>query len=251
MIRKICLFLGLSLLYSGAFCQIPGFKVADLQDYQYKKVASGGLRIQTNGISLFAEYGWIKDIYKERLLQIEWTYYVNYSQKRQSPQVPGGRDFIFGLQNHLNMLRISYGIKRTIVDKASHSGVRLSFIGFGGLSLALLKPYYLDLIDSIGNAQVIVPERYSAANASKFLSLYSINDAAPFRYGLNEIQVVPGIQGKAGLDFDFGAKDAFLAAIEAGVMLDLYYKDLPVMINNSNHFYQAALFLSVQFGKRW
>src|SRR5437016_5324135 len=90
--------------------QLPGQKVTDLQDYQYKKEMSGGIRAQTNGVSAFLEYGWIKDIFKTRLLQIEYTYYIDYRQKKQAAQLPGGRDYFFGMQNRLHMLRFSYGI---------------------------------------------------------------------------------------------------------------------------------------------
>ncbi len=223
-------------------------KAFDTRDYQYKKEASGGFRAQTNGFSFFAEYGWIKDIYKTRLIQLEYTYYIDYRQ--QKTQARGGdRDFFYGMQNKLHMLRFSYGIKRSIADKADHAGVRLSFFAFGGLSVALLKPYYLNLrTDAEGH---VSPERYSAENATRFLSLDSIVEAAPARYGLSEISPVFGAHGKMGLDFDFGRRDEFLCALQTGIMLDVYYKQLPVMINSSNHFYQVALYVSIQLGKRW
>src|SRR5688572_30905068 len=85
-------------------------KQVDLQDYRYKKEASGGLRIQTNGISLYAEYGWIKDIYRTRLLQLEYTYYIDYRQKRQKAITENGRNYLFGFQNKLHMIHLSYGI---------------------------------------------------------------------------------------------------------------------------------------------
>ncbi len=75
--------------------------------------------------------------------------------------------------------------------------------------------------------------------------------AAPGHYGLSEIQPVFGLHGKVGLDFDFGKKDAIVKALEAGVMLDLYYERLPLWANSENRFYQAALFVSFQLGKRW
>src|SRR5688500_17725726 len=81
-------------------------KVVDLQDYRYKKEASGGLRIQTNGISLYGEYGWIKDIYRTRLLQLEYTYYIDYRQKKQKAQSDGGRDYLYGFQNRLHMIHL-------------------------------------------------------------------------------------------------------------------------------------------------
>lgn len=226
-------------------------KPVDMRDYQYKKEASGGLRLQSNGLTGFFEYGCIKDIFKTRFLQVEYTYYIDYRQKKQKALLPGGRDFFFGLQNRFHDVRINYGIKRSIADKAARNGVRLSFLAVGGFSLGLLKPYYLNIRREIDGGQTITPERYSEANAKQFLSLDSIVEAAPMRYGLNQIQPVPGVHGKIGLDFDWGTKDEFVKSLQAGVMLDIYYKRLPIMVNNSNRFYQVALYISFQFGKRW
>lgn len=229
-----------------------GLNRIDPRDYQYKHEASGGLRIQTNGLSVYGEFGWIKDIYRTRLLQLEYTYYIDYRQKKQKAPSQGARDYLYGFQNRFHEINLSYGIKRTIADKANRNGVRLSFIFFGGFSLGLLKPYYLNLLQpSDGGIPQVKPERYSTANAERFLSKDSIAGAAPIRYGLSQMEPVPGVHLKSGLNFDWGTKDEYVKALEAGVALNLYYKRLPIMINNSNRFYQIALYLSFHFGKRW
>jgi hypothetical protein len=242
----------LSLLVITATAQQLFQKPSDTQDYLYKKECSGGMRVQTNGVALYLEYGWIKDITRTRLIQVEYFYHINYLQKRQKAQRQSGRDFFYGVQNRFHAIRFSYGFKRTIADKANRNGVKLSVSFFGGISLGLVKPYYLNLLQPTtdGNIQ-IEPERYSAANAQRFLSLDSIVEAAPIRYGLSQIDPVPGIHLKSSLDFDWGSKDAFVKALEAGIMLDLYYKRIPVMINKTNRFYQIGLYMAFHFGKRW
>src|SRR4051812_41464373 len=104
----------LLILFSLFFLAAPVFaqfgKPVDMRDYQYKKEASGGLRLQTNGVTVFFEYGWIKDIFKTRFLQVEYSYYIDYRQKKQKPQQQGGRDYFFGLQNRFHDIRINYGI---------------------------------------------------------------------------------------------------------------------------------------------
>ncbi|MBK7147803.1 MAG: hypothetical protein IPH78_03035 [Bacteroidetes bacterium] len=226
-------------------------KSADVRDYLYKKEISFGLRLQSNGFSLYGEYGWIKDIYKTRLIQIEYNYFVNYQQKRTKSLVQNGRAFNFGVQNRFHAIRVSGGIKRTIADKAARNGVRLSYSAFGGISLGLVKPYYLMLVQPTDGVLEIKPERYSEGDASRFLSLDSIVQAAPIRYGLGQIEPVPGIHGKFSLDFDWGSRDQMVKALEAGIMLDLYYKRIPVMVNKSNRFYQIGLYLAFHLGKRW
>ena len=184
-------------------------------------------------------------------MQIEYSYFINYAQKSQKSQINGGRNFAYGVQNRFHAIRFSFGAKRLIADKFSRNGVRLSWSAFGGISLGLVKPYYLNLLQPTDGAIEIKAERYTSANESRFLALDSIVEAAPIRYGLNQIEPVPGIHGKFSLDFDWGVKDEFVKALEAGVMLDLYYKRIPVMINKSNRFYQIGLYLAFHFGKRW
>ena len=251
MLKKLPLLLLLIVALFQAQAQ-KGANRIDMQDYQYKHEASGGLRIQTNGISLYGEFGWIKDIYRTRILQLEYTYYIDYRQKKQKAPSQSGRDYLYGFQNRFHEINLSYGIKRTIADKASRNGVRVSFIFFGGFSLGLLKPYYLELLQPTdGGIPQSKPERYSTANADRFLSKDSISGAAPIRFGLNQMEPVPGVHLKSGLNFDWGTKDEYVKALEAGIALNLYYKRLPIMINNSNRFYQIALYMSFHFGKRW
>jgi len=252
MLRRITILFCVLYITANAFGQFGpiGKKPTDLQDYQYHHEASGGLRLQSNGVTLFAEYGWIKDLKTTRLLQLEYTYDIDYRMKKDKAQVQDGADYFYGLQNHFHVIRISYGIRRTLADKADHNGVRLCFVGFGGVALGLLKPYYLNILqnDSTLNA---VPTRYTSATASQFLNQNYILGAAPLHYGLNEIQPVPGLTGKVALDFDWGIKDEFVKALEAGATLDLYYKRLPIYANAYNRFYQFGVYVSFQFGKRW
>jgi hypothetical protein len=244
----------LTAVFFGSAQQDAQQKKIDMRDYQYKHEASGGIRVQTNGIAAFAEYGWIKDIYRTRLIQVEYMYYIDYQQKKQDAQVEGERNYIYGLQNHFHVIRFSYGAKRVIADKFDYRGCRLSVVGFGGLDLGLLKPYYLDLykyVPADGGYETIVHERYNSQDGTSFLSNDSIAGAAPVRYGLGQMQPVAGLHGKIALDFDWGNRDASVKAIEAGVELDIYYKVLPIMINDENRFYQIGVFASIQFGKRW
>ena len=248
-LRRIAFILFALGLSQGLFAQF-GKKTVDLQDYQYHHEASGGLRIQSNGVTIFGEYGWIRDLKVTRLLQLEYTYDIDYRMKKDKSEIQDGRDYFYGLQNRFHVIRLTYGVKRTLAEKADHNGVRLSFVGFGGISVGFLKPYYLNILqnDSTLNA---VPTRYTAATASQFLNKNYILEAAPTRYGLNQIQPVPGLTAKVGLDFDWGIKDEFVKALEAGMVIDIYYKRLPIYANNYNRFYQFGVYLSFQFGKRW
>lgn len=226
-------------------------------EYVYTREISGGIRAQTNGFSLFLEYGFIKNIFKTRIIQLEYQYFIDYKLKRQKAVPIGkdsGRDYFYGLQNKFHTIRINYGVRRMIAEKARRNGVRLSFMAMGGISLGLMVPYYLDLKyqpDGIGGVYEIRSERYSEANRDKFLDKQSINEASTIGKGFSKTEPVPGLHGKLGLNFDFGTRDEFVKSLEAGVMTDLYYKPLPLLINDQNRFYKFSAYISFQFGKRW
>lgn len=224
------------------------------EEFVYHKEMSGGVRMQTNGFSLFTEFGFIKNIFKTRVIQLEYQYFMDYKLKKEKAIPFGkesGRDYFYGLQNKLHTIRISYGIRRMFADKARRNGVRFSYMIMGGFSLALLKPYYLDLQFDREGFTEIRSERYSEATKSYFLSKDSINEASPIYKGLNQMEPVPGVHAKTGINFDWGTRDEYVKALEVGVMADLYYKQLPVLINRQNRFYRFSAYVSFQFGKRW
>ena len=71
---------------------------------------------------------------------------------------------------------------------------------------------------------------------------------------MDELSILPGVHGKIAVHFDWGAFDQYVKAFEAGVMVDVFTKKAPIMIevgDNQNRAYFINLFLNVQFGKRW
>ncbi len=225
-------------------------KLAAVKDYMYKREMSGGIKLQTNGISGYLEYGLIKNIYKTHLFQIEYQYYIDFKEKKIKSPIENGRDYYFGLQNRFHIIRASYGFERAIADKATKNGVRLSFVGFVGVTLGLAKPYYLNLLYE--NNDVVRSEKYASTNASVFLDKNRITEAASSTKGISETQPIPGGHLKLGLNFDWGSRDAFVKAIEAGALIDVYYKKVPVMVNNdTNRMFQLGLYIGFHFGKRW
>jgi hypothetical protein len=69
---------------------------------------------------------------------------------------------------------------------------------------------------------------------------------------MNEIKPVLGGHARTGLNFDFGSKDRFVTAIEAGVAVDVFYTKIPIYVNDeSNHFMFLGLYLGIHIGKRW
>lgn len=62
---------------------------------------------------------------------------------------------------------------------------------------------------------------------------------------------LPGLFGKAGLNFDWATYDDFVKSAETGIGAELYLKEIPIMIQENNKPLFVYLYLSLQFGKKW
>jgi hypothetical protein len=162
------------------------------------------------------------------------------------------RAFKYGKQNNLFVLRGSLGAKRYFSEKAKHKGVAVGISYEGGATLGLLKPYYLEL--RAGDGQFTASTKYSAATADSFLDIWKIHGASGWTKGISEISFLPGINGKFAVHFDWGAYDEYVKSLEAGIMVDVFTRKAPIMVeldNVENNQVFLNLFLHLQFGKRW
>lgn len=234
----------------------------DFKGLIYEKETSFDIRLHTNGFALAINLGNIKSYYLTRYYQIEIgeikhpkeyrnTFDLNFTPGRDS------RSFIFGKQNNLFVVRGGIGEKRYFSEKAKKKGLAVGVSYEAGPVLGLLKPYYLDLSytndPSSPNDDVVSAEKYSEENAEDFLNTDRINGASGLTKGLGEIGLRPGIQAKAAMHFAWGAFDEYVKAFEAGVMADLFFARVPIMVpleNVENPPFFINLYLNLQFGKR-
>lgn len=229
----------------------------------YDKEFTFDIRLHTHGLALGVNIGRLKTFYKTRFYQFEIGELRHPKEERESNENPnfGGRSsrsFFFGKQNSLYVLRGGIGEKRYFSEKAKERGLAIGISYVVGPSIGLLKPYYLDLIRSgVDNTPEISSEKFSEENAERFLDVRNIFGSSGFSRGISELSILPGIHAKAGVHFDWGAFDEFVKAIEAGVMIDAYFKKVPIMVetdeinNAENRPFFINLYLTLQLGKRW
>lgn len=233
----------------------------------YNREVTADLKLlQTNGFAFGVNFAKLKTYYLTRYFNIEIgelkhpkEYRQSFDFQRQSARV--SRAFVFGKQNNFFVLRTGFGEKRYFSEKAKRRGVAMGITYEGGPSLGLLKPYYLELIRSSEPGSVdnfvVRTEKFSEENANTFLEISRIYGSSGFAQGLGEISIVPGLHGKFALHFDWGAFDEFVKAIEAGVMVDVFTRNIPIMIesplveNTENRPFFINLYVNLQLGKRW
>lgn len=224
----------------------------------YNQEFALGMRLHTNGFAIGTNFGKLKTYYLTKYFHFEIGELKHEKEFRQSFDTPtpiNGRiskAFKYGKQNNLYVIRGAMGAKRYFSEKAKHKGVAFGISYEGGATLGLLKPYYLDLRGSDGQASIAT--KYSEEDSENFLNVYSILGASGWTKGLSEISILPGAHGKFAVHFDWGAYDEYLKSIEAGIMVDFFSKKAPIMVeqdNVENNQLFLNLFLHLQFGKRW
>ncbi len=228
-----------------------------------KELSFGG-RLNTNGWSASMTYNKNTGFYKSKFYQFQLINYRDPKEKKVNNESAititnrfgnHPKSYIFAKQNTFLSLHFSTGTRILIGDKAEKSGVSAEFTYQYGFSLGLIKPYYLDLIYTVQTDGITRnearPERYSAENHDKFLDRRYIFGSSGFSRGLDEITPAPGLHAKAGLRFDWAPFNELVRALEVGLAADVYFRRIPIMLNEQNKFYFINIYLGVEFGKRW
>lgn len=237
----------------------PKLIEVDWKGIIYKKEKSFDLRLHENGAAIAYNTATIKTYNRTNYYHIELGYTKDEREKTQSKISQQGRSgsYAFGKINSLINVRAGAGIKKYLSEKEKKNGLAVGYTYEIGPSLAVLKPYYLDLIyvETFNEQQVfsIRSEKYSEQNANLFLNDALVSDRSSFFKGFNELTVKAGIQGKLGLHLAMGAFDEYVKAFETGVMFDMYVSKIPILLeteNSPNKRFFFRLYLNFQFGKR-
>jgi hypothetical protein len=264
--RSILVIALLAFLAGNSLFAQDTFQPKPLDDAQgkglvYNRETSFNFRLQTNGFALGADFGRLKTYYLTRTFHVELGELKHHKEyrtnlDRSSAQGRLSRAFIFGKQNNFFVLRGGIGEKRYFSEKAKYKGVAVGLSYKGGPSLGILKPYYLDLISTENTGSPFFSTKsvkYAEDIHDQFLDPWNIFGASVWSKGFDEISLAPGLHGQVAVHFDWGAFDEYLKAIEAGIMFDVYFQKVPIMVetdNVENRPFFINLFINLQLGKR-
>lgn len=274
--KKIYIILFLATISGGLFAQTNTTpagssqqKKGDKEQRKLKKIAifreqeegenvfqrdfSVGGRLNTDGWGGFVEMGYRKTRKKVNYFQFEFGEKKSGKEvKRNTGNSFTQRAYIYGKQNNFYQAKLGVGQRYLIGGKANKNGVEVDAIYYGGVSLGLLKPYYLNVINVDGQNEDI---KYNPADPNPFLAQENINGAGGFGKGWNNLSVVPGLHAKLGMRFDWAHFNEVVSAIEVGINAEMYTKKIPIMVvtndidHNKQFFFNG--YVSIQFGKRW
>ncbi|MCW3463653.1 hypothetical protein [Chitinophaga nivalis] len=236
-------------------------KIAILREQEegenvFQRDFSVGARLNTDGWSGFAEMGYRKSRKVVNYFQFEFSEKKDHKETRQQGGNSGGffsdRPYIFGKQNNFYPLKLGVGQRYLLGGKGNKNGVEVSAIYYGGISVGLVKPYYLMINKgSGGNTEPMKYDPNITDLENPFLKFNEITGSGGFGRGWGELSVIPGLHAKVGMRFDWAHFNEVVSALEVGINAEMYTKKVPIMITENNKQFFFNAYVGLQFGKRW
>ena len=216
----------------------------------YKKDVYGGFNIHTAGMGGTLTFAKFITYKQKRLLTLDIVTMKHPKEvKIRSFVDENSKDFVFGKLNGVVITRLGYGKKFLKYEKLREKGINISWHVSGGLSLAFLKPVYLDVINILPDGSLSSPKQ-EAYNPEEH-HLNNIYGKSRGILGLAETTVTPGGFVKFGIEFEYNDNREYIKAIETGIALDVYPKELPIMAFTNNNFLYPTLYINVLIGQRF
>ena len=222
-------------------------KMEEEGDLIFNKHSIFGIKLATDGYGISYEKGRFKSNKRTLIYQIELNEKKSPKDHKVAAAGYNGYNFnsvVVGKLNNFYQLKLSIGQQHLIGGKGNKNGVAVTALYTGGLSLGILKPYYVDVTNVQTGADF--KSKYPTIIDSGFVEL----GAAGFTVGWGEVKFKPGLNAKTAMRFDYGRFNQTITAIEAGISGEYYFGQIPMLyLVPQKHFFFNA-YVSIMFGKR-
>ncbi len=217
----------------------------------FNKQSAFSIKLNTDGYGIAYEKGKYKTITKTNLWWVELGEHKHVKEMKFAKGDPQfgfliGNPYVYGKINNFYNFKLGFGQQRLIGGKGTKNGVATSLIYGGGLSVALMKPYLLDVKDATGVTKTI---KYQD-DSTLFLNQTQIIGAAGFTKGFSNMKYIPGIHVRTSLRFDYGRYNEMISAMEVGINAEYYTKEIEQMAQNPYKKFFFNAYLALTFGRR-
>ncbi len=186
---------------------------------KYTKHTVIGLKATSEGFGGFFEIGRAKTLRKGLLFQLDITERKHPKEIKADFAPFQISPIIFGKANYFYSVKLGVQQQYLLGNKSNKNGVSITANFGGGISLGLLRPYTIEVVD--GN-QLTKVTYYS--DSAKFLNTNNYHNNGGFFSGWSDLKMVPGIFVKPALRFEFGTYNEMVNAIEVGLHAEYYTK---------------------------
>jgi len=222
-------------------------KMEEEGDLIFNKHSIFGIKLATDGYGISYEKGKYKTNHRTLLYQFELNEKKSPKDHKVAAGYSGGYSFnsvVVGKLNNFYQLKAAIGQQHLIGGKGNKNGVAVTFLYTGGLSLGILKPYYVDATTQ--NQDSSFRSKYPTVLDSN----YFVVGASGFTVGWNKVTFRPGLNAKTAMRFDYGRFNQTITAIEVGITGEFYFTKIPMMylVPEKQFFFNA--YMSIMFGRR-
>ena len=219
----------------------------------FSKQGAFGIKLNTDGWGISYEHGRSNSVTRATIYQIEFNEKKHRKEEKQpvANDVGGGfvffgNPFIFGKRNIFYQFKVSGGQQILIGGKGNKNGVSVYGIGTGGLSLGILRPYYVEVRDPDNKDRFV---KYDSPDSALFID-GPILGGPGLAKGWNDLKFAPGLHAKTAIRFDYNRFNTVLSAIEGGINAEYYFKDINQMVYSPSRKFFINAYVSLLFGKR-
>ena len=218
-------------------------------DLIFNKHSIFGIRLASDGYGINYEKGKFKTPTRTVLYEFELNEKKSPKEHKQSvsPDDFSYSSIVPYKLNNFYIFKMAIGQQHLIGGKGNKNGVAVTALYAGGVSIGLLKPYYLDIENK--NTQVV-----TRMTIDQFIQDQDPNDyltgASGFTVGWGHLKVKPGLNTKQAMRFDYGRLNQTVSAIEVGLTEEFYFNKIPqvYLVPQKQFFFNA--YVSILFGSR-
>lgn len=207
-----------------------------------------GGKLTNDGYGVFLELGRASSVRKSLLFQLDISERKDLHEEKGSNITTSGNitnPFIFAKQNFFYPVKLGVQQQLLLGNKSNKNGVSVTGNFGGGLSLALLRPYYVQLNNA--NRDYV---KYESVDSLNFLDADNIIGGPGFSKGWNDMKLTPGAYVKTALRFDYGTYNEMVSAIEVGLTGEFYSKKIPIMVRRPAKQFFFGGYVAIMFGRR-
>jgi hypothetical protein len=229
-------------------------------DSNYNHALSLSARLNTNG--------WSGGIYYLKQLSAgkKAVWQLHFSELKHEKEVKQQRSdnryshlgkntaYILGKMNNAYTLQLGYGREQMLFPALIDGNLSVSLRYVAGASLAVLKPYYLNLIYveyTPEEKSYSRSEKYTPANADHSLRSAYILGSDKWSKGLGEMKYIPGVFAELAFAIEPEKPKSFVKTITIGGNAAFYASKIEIMAERKAYPYQASFFVGLALGKRW
>lgn len=212
----------------------------------YHKHTAYGFKLLSDGYGAFLEIGRAKSVKRGLLFQLEITERKHPKEDKQLNLYNPNMQYIYGKVNYFYPVRLGAQLQFLLGNKSNKNGVSVTANIGGGISIGLLRPYMLEILDNTGKRKFIDYKTDSFA----FLNPQETFNAPGFGTGWNKLKVTPGIYLKPAFRFDYGRYNEAISALEVGMNAEFYTQKIQQMARIKEKQFFLSAYVAIVFGRR-